>query len=157
MAGRKPKPTHLHVIEGTLHTSRHRKRATEPKPVGELVDPPGWMSASQKDVWHYALEHAPRGLLKKLDGSALTVWVVACDLHRQASEQLANLGAAGLLYKTPANGMLIQSPLVGTVNRQATIMLKAAAELGFSPTSRGRVSVSDNARKGGPAAEFFDA
>jgi P27 family predicted phage terminase small subunit len=155
MAGRKPKPTHLHLIEGTTHVTRHRGRAREPKPVGELVDPPGWMSASQKDVWRYALEHAPCGLLKKLDGSALTVWVIACDLHRQASEQLANLGAAGLLYKTPANGTLIQSPLVGMVNRQAQIMLKAASELGFSPASRGRVSVDADPRKGGPAAEFF--
>src|SRR5688500_111139 len=109
MAGRKPKPTHLHVIEGAMHGTRHRGRAREPKPVGELVDPPEWMSAAQQDVWRYAITHAPAGLLKKLDGSALTVWVIACDLHRQASEQLANLGAAGLLYKTPANGTLIQS------------------------------------------------
>ena len=50
-----------------------------------LTDPPEWMSESQKQGWIYAIENAPDGLLKKLDRSVLVAWVVAEDLHRQAS------------------------------------------------------------------------
>ena len=66
--GRKPKPTHLHVIEGTFDVSRHSKRLkSEPKPVGTLKDPPAWFTTEQREVWAYGLQHAPAGLLKAID------------------------------------------------------------------------------------------
>ena len=38
----------------------------------------------------------------------------------------------------------MQSPYLPIVNKQAQIMLKSAAELGFTPVSRSRVSVTDD-------------
>ena len=83
MKGRKPVPTHLKVLRG--NPGKRRLNDNEPKPDGELSDPPEWMSESQKQGWIYAIENAPDGLLKKLDRSVLVAWVIAEDLHRQAS------------------------------------------------------------------------
>jgi P27 family predicted phage terminase small subunit len=155
MAGRKRKPTHLHLVEGTLNVTRHKSRLAEPKPSGDLTTAPEWMDDAQRATWDYAIKHAPLGLLKHLDLSVLVTWTVACCLHRQAVEQIGKLGANGLLYKVPSTGSLVQSPLIGVANRQAAIMIKAASELGFTPTSRAKVSIDPNVQAEDPAEAFF--
>ena len=99
------------------------------------------MSESQKTGWNYAIENAPRGLLKKLDRSVLVAWVVAEDLHLNAASMVEKYG---LLTKAPNTGLPIQSPYLPIVNKQAQILLKAAEQLGFSPASRSRVQVIDS-------------
>ena len=78
MRGRKPKPTKLKELAG--NPGKRRIAAGEPKPEGNLAEPPDWMTDSQRAGWAYALTHAPRGLLKKIDRSALAIWVCAEDL-----------------------------------------------------------------------------
>jgi len=149
-------PTAIHEMRATLRTTRHRGRQHEPKPVGDLTRPPVWMNRDQKKLWNSAIAHAPKGLLKKLDASVLATWVVACEIHSKTSAHLADAGMQGLLYKTPTNGTLIQSPLLGVLNRQAEIMLRAAAELGFTPASRARVTISsDENADEDPAEAYF--
>lgn len=109
----------------------------EPKPSGNLADAPDWFNDEQKATWAYAIASSPFGLLKRVDRSVLVVWTVAEVLHRQAAIRLTT---AGMLVKTP-NGMPVQSPLLSIVNKQAAIMMKAAAEMGFTPASRSRVEV----------------
>ena len=138
MRGRKPVPTHLKVLRG--NPGKRRLNDQEPKPSGELTDPPEWMSDSQKQGWIYAIENAPDGLLKKLDRSVLVAWVVAEDLHRHASMMIEKFG---MLTKTPNTGQPMQSPYLPVVNRQAHIMLKAAEQLGFTPAARSRVQVQE--------------
>ena len=139
MRGRKPVPTHFKVIRG--NPGKRALNKNEPHPEGDLLDPPEWMSESQKTGWNYAIENAPRGLLKKLDRSVLVAWVVAEDLHLNAAGMVEKYG---LLTKTPNTGLPIQSPYLPIVNKQAQIMLKAAEQLGFSPASRSRVQVIDS-------------
>lgn len=133
-AGRRPKPTFLKVISG--NPGKRPLNDSEPQPVGDLQDAPDWMTETQRAGWRYAIESAPSGLLKRLDRSALTVWVVAEDLHRDAAEKVAKYGA---IIKAPNTGVPLQSPFVAVLNKQAQLMLKAAAELGFTPSSRSRV------------------
>ncbi len=121
-----------------------------------------------REGWAYAIVNSPQGLLKKLDRSVLAIWVVAEDMHREAAEKVTQYG---LLTKSPNAGLPLQSPYLAILNKQAQIMLKAAAELGFTPSSRSRVQVipdgSDNPfarfRRGKPwefgsahKDEFFD-
>lgn len=136
MRGRKPVPTHLRMIRG--NPGKRAMNQNEPMPTGDLLDPPEWMNESQKAGWNYAVENAPRGLLKKLDRSVLVAWAVAEDLHHQASLMLEKYG---MLTKAPNTGLPIQSPYLPIVNKQAAIMLKAAEQLGFSPVSRSRVQL----------------
>lgn len=97
--------------------------------------------------WCYAIEHAPAGLLKKLDRTVLMIWVVAEDLHRQAAEKLAKFG---LLTQAPNSGMPMQSPFLPILNKQAQIMLKAAEQLGFTPASRSRISIPECSGQNNP-------
>lgn len=148
MIGRKPKPTHLKLIQG--NPGKRPLNVSEPLPQGNLNVPPDWLTPDQQAGWAYAVEASPRGLLKCLDRSALTVWVVAEDLHRQAT---VAVGKFGLITKSPNKGQPMQNPYLPIINRQAQIMLKAASELGFTPSSRSRVQVSD----GGNGANKFSA
>lgn len=134
MRGRKPKPTFLRVLDGN---AGHRPlNDSEPQPTGDLTDAPSWMTDSQQDGWRFAIANAPQGLLKNLDQSILSIWVVAEDLHRAASQKVAKHGA---LVRVGENGAWIQNPFLAIQNKQALIMLKAASEMGFTPSSRTRV------------------
>lgn len=137
MRGRKPKPTYLRVLDG--NAGKRAPNAEEPQPVGELSEhaPPSWLSDPQKEGWRYAMRHAPPGMLKRLDASILTVWVVAESVHRDASEWVAKKGSL-IMGK---NGVPYQNPYLAIMNKQAAVMMKAAAELGFTPSSRTRVKV----------------
>lgn len=135
MRGRKPKPTFLRVLDG--NASHRPINGEEPKPAGDLLEPPDWMSESQKDSWRYAIRSAPTGLLKHLDRSVLSVWVVAEDLHRFAAMKVSGRP----LVRAGENGAWMQNPYLPIQNKQAAIMLKAASEMGFTPSSRTRVRV----------------
>jgi P27 family predicted phage terminase small subunit len=158
MRGRKPTPPELKKLRGN---PGHRPMNKAPAPVGKLEDPPPHLTPSQVSAWRYAITHAPAGVLSKADRSNLVVWVVAEDYHRQASEKIA---AEGLfLYpkvkggEAGEKGIPYQHPAVAVVNRQALIMLRAAAEMGFTPSSRSRVNVDDAlAAPGGVDNEFAE-
>jgi P27 family predicted phage terminase small subunit len=136
MRGRKPVPTHLKRLHG--NPGRRPINEHEPVPEGDLHAAPTWLSDTQREGWAYAIVNAPSGLLKHLDRSVLAIWVVAEDLHREAAEKISQYG---LLTKSPNAGLPLQSPYLAILNKQAQIMLKAAAELGFTPSSRSRVQV----------------
>lgn len=147
MRGRKPKPTAVHQLEGTVPRGRLSVRTDEPVAVGTLADPPAWLTESQKEGWTFALKHAPAGVLARIDRALLTLWVVAEDFHRTAVLQVG----ANLVIRSPIKGEPIQNPYLAIVNKQAMIMIRAASELGFSPAARPRFG------KGGqidPANEY---
>ena len=140
MRGRKPKPTVLKK----LHRSTEPFNEHEPKPVTGDVRPdtaPEHFDEDQRAAWAYALEHAPPGMLKMIDAGVLECWVVAHCYHRRAVRAQAVQGST-LLVRTPNTRQLVQSPYLPIINRQALIMSKLAAELGFSPTSRPRVGLT---------------
>lgn len=139
MRGRKPKPTALKLISG--NPGKRALNAHEPQPGADLAAPPAWMTERQKATWSEVVELSPPGLLKDVDASVFSVWVIAFDLYQEASEKLAR---TGMLIKAPNTGVPMQSPFLAIVNRQAQIMLKAAAEMGFTPASRSRVVVKRN-------------
>ena len=149
MRGRKPKPTWLKEVSG--NPGKRRLNPHEPKPNGPLNEPPEWFTSDQKAEWSYALANAPRGLLKRLDRSVLAIWIVAEDLHRYASQQIARFG---VLTKAPHSGVPVQSPFLAILNKQAIIMLKAASELGFSPASRPRISVEPQRDRPNPFGDI---
>ena len=135
MAGRKKKPVELKMIEGTYRKDRDNLNA--PKVTGDLVSPPNYFSEEQTGVWKYAIENAPKGLLKKLDISILEIWVTAYVTYRESYAKVQEMGQ----FMTSPSGYPIVNPYLSNMNKQATIMMKAASELGFTPTSRSKVSV----------------
>lgn len=139
MRGRKPIPNVIQLIKGA------RNAVPEEIPVldGVLFEPPAKMTDAQKSIWRDAIENAPKGLLRSLDRDLLKIWVVAADLHDQATQEV---NTNGMLVKT-SQGNLVQSPYLPIINKQAQIMMKAVSELGFSPTSRGRTTLAGGGQK----------
>lgn len=136
--GRPPIPTHLKIIRG--NPGRRKLNKNEPKPVGDLKDAPAHFDEELREVWAYAIEHAPAGLLKKIDSAVLETWCTAHVLHRKA---VSMVRVGGLLVKPPHSDIPIQSPFLPIVNKQALIMMRAVDHLGFSPASRTRIAVGD--------------
>lgn len=148
MAGRKPKPTQLKVITG--NPGKRALNKSEPKPKGNLAAAPDHFGDEQKAVWDYAIEHAPAGLLKQMDLSVLEVWVNAVVAYRDAVNKVA---VTGQVIKSPS-GYPVVNPYLSNMNKQAQIMLKAAAEMGFTPSSRSRIVLSDELEQNDPWAKF---
>ena len=150
MPGRRPKPTHLHRLQGTLNPTRHRNRQFEPLAEGDLGAAPAGLTPSQQAVWRYAIRHAPRELLKKIDRDILLIWVEARDRWNTAREMQAKLDASNelkLLIKGPLG--LEASPYNRILETTAKTMLRCASELGFSPAARPRLGVAPAASEPG--------
>ena len=94
MRGRKPVPTVLRELHGNPRKVAMPK--FEPKPAGDLVETPMWLSDEQKKTGPTPISQSPPGLLKRIDFSALATWAVAVDLHRQA---VIAQGSVGLLVR----------------------------------------------------------
>jgi len=67
---------------------------------------------------------------------------------------MRKLKSGSMLVKTP-NGAAVQNPYLGIVNRQAVIMKALAAEMGFTPAARTRISVEEGDGGDDPTDRFF--
>lgn len=151
MRGRRPTPTHLKELRG--NPGKRPLPKDEPQPQGNLFRAPEHLSESQQARWTYAIANSPPGLLKRLDRDVLAAWVVAADMHAVATAKQAEMDAGSdvpLLamvggtvneHGRRVGGTLQQSPYLPIINRQAQMMARLAAELGFSPSARTRISL----------------
>ena len=160
MKGRKPKPTHLKVVTG--NPGNRPLNEKEPQPASNRPLPPTHLNKEARTEWRRVapLLHAI-GVLTLLDRAALAVYCQAYGRWVRAEEALEKMAekepaTQALMMKTKA-GNLIQNPLVGTANKAMESLLRAAAELGMTPSVRSRIEVPDGrkAKASHPAAEFF--
>ncbi|MCF8533032.1 MAG: P27 family phage terminase small subunit [Reyranella sp.] len=150
MRGRKPRPNHLKLLEN--NPGKRRINKGEPKPAGDLFEPPADLPAEAVPFWNQAIADAPAGLLKRLDMRVLVVWTVAAWLHSIA---VAKVARVAILIQS-RDGNIYQNPALAIVNRQAQIMIKAAAEMGFTPSSRSRINADPNAGGGKEDENDYD-
>jgi P27 family predicted phage terminase small subunit len=136
MRGRKPTPIALRLINGNP-SGRPLPRADMPAGA-ELLEPPGYLGELEKSIWKHAIDHAPRGLLRNIDGRLFLIWVNAAAQYENAAKKVEEFGQVIKGTK----GIPIQSPYLSIMNRQAELMMKATGELGFSPTSRTRITLA---------------
>ena len=139
MPGRKPLPTTIKKVKGTLQKCRTNSR--EPRPVGVLGEPPDYMSDTAKEAWRYAVTNAPAGLLSSLDAAVLERWANCAGLYREALAKINRAGVAGMIVKTPS-GILRRSPLMDVIRDLAMEMKGYESEMGFTPASRSRVQMA---------------
>jgi P27 family predicted phage terminase small subunit len=110
------------------------------------------MSDGAKAVWKSAIDSVSPDRLNELDRAALGAWATACDLYRQAQ---IGLDETGLVVKAPVTGTLVQSPYLAILNKQVSIIVRTATQLGFTPASRARVKpVPDNIDPSNPWHDF---
>jgi P27 family predicted phage terminase small subunit len=138
------------VLDGN---AGHRElNGEEPQPQGALEDnpPPDYLPEDQKRVWREAIKNAPPGLLRKLDWGVFEQWVVH---HSNFLEAAAKVKTSGQLIKKGEDGW-DWNPYMSIMNKQSSLALKCAAELGFTPSSRTRVKVEKP--KPGKGSAFAD-
>lgn len=138
MRGRKPKPSHLRIIEGN---PGHRPiNSDEPQPDTDIGEPPPHLSVRAQYYWREAIKHAPAGMIKQLDAGILTNYVVA-QARREAAAQ--KVDEAGAIIKVPGNsGQFMQNPFLSVEKSMMAIIQSAGQDLGFTPSSRSRVKIS---------------
>lgn len=138
MRGRKPKPTHLRIIEGNPgHRPLNRD---EPEPDTDIGEPPAHLSPRAQYYWREAIKHAPAGMIKQLDAGILTNYVVA-QARREAAAQ--KVDEAGAIIKVPgSSNQFMQNPFLKVERDMVAIIQKSGSELGFTPSSRSRVKIT---------------
>src|SRR5262249_7312162 len=92
MVGRKPKPTSLHLIEGTFNATRHAARSDEPQPQGEVVKP-GFVKGTVAKLWaQYAPGLIAQGVLTAWDVDMFGFWcVMMADFQKRPERSTAAL------------------------------------------------------------------
>lgn len=154
MRGRKPKPTHLKLIEG--NPGKRKVNPVEPVPLPELHAPPPFLPQEGQDEWkRVATELYNLGLLTVVDRTALAAYCHSYAIWKQATDAINQMAARdqltrGLMIKT-TNGNAIQNPLIGTANKAASDMVRYAAEFGMTPSARARISAQP---PGGAGSKF---
>ena len=135
MRGRRPKPTRIKVLAG--NPGKRPLNPHEPRPEPVLPDCPDVLSPLARVEWErLSAELAKLDLITHLDRGALATYCGAYALWAEAMEQIQKYGT---IVKSPT-GYPIQSPYLAIANRQAEIMIRIAAEFGFTPASRSRIS-----------------
>ena len=175
--GPAPLPANVHMLRGNAGKKPIADLFAELRPEVELPDCPSWCWAEAKKEWkRISVELLKYGLVSKLDRAALVLYVQAWArmvwaekrLSREiklADEARAQAEAAGEVY-TGGDGIQVKTANGNfTYSHYWVVQRHAAAEVnrylalfGLSPSSRSRVSTSDN-RQGslfgdaGPAGE----
>lgn len=140
--GTKPTPTNLKILNG--NPGKRALNTREPKPRKVLKVAPAWFDRMHTKIWQDTLDAAPAGMLKQVDESVLVAYVCAYVIHQRATEELCS---SELLLESLMGGIKA-NPLTLIQAKASTVMLRAAAEMGFTPSSRSRVSLDPDDDEG---------
>lgn len=144
-SGPRPKPTALKLIQGNPGKRALNKDEPKPKCI-KFPSPPIELDANAHIEWVRVVDELRAlGMVTKLDFAVLSAYCVAYSRFKVASESLNRIADkdpmfSGLLIKTK-QGNWIQNPLLGVVRRASLDMVRFAAELGMTPSSRSRIYI----------------
>lgn len=137
MRGRKPKPTTLKLLAGNPGKRKLNRR--EPKVKPGVPAPPSWLGKVAKTEWRRVTKEAPLGLLTKLDRQVLAQY---CQNVQRIGELEQIVTESGYTFVSE-KGYVCQRPEMGMLKNLQTIQRGLCAELGFSPSSRSRVTITE--------------
>ena len=145
MAGRKPLPTKLKLIKGTAKSERLNRN--EPVVDSGIPDPPKHLDDTAIEEWNrlspilFNLGLMAENYRSALAGycEAYSMWVDACEVRNALKAKDPFLKG---LMETTTNGNVIQSPIVGTINRTRKAMQDFLSEFGLSPSSIAKVTAN---------------
>jgi P27 family predicted phage terminase small subunit len=149
MGGRRPKPTHLKLLQG--NPGRRPLNAAEPKPPVELPPPPDYLNDTAKQEWnHLGPQLVKLGLLTSIDRSAFAAY---CTVYARWVEAEVALRQTGPVVRSPS-GYPMLNPYYTVANQCLSQMRAYLTEFGMSPSSRSRTSVGESQRND-PLEDFL--
>lgn len=175
MKGRKPKPSHLRLIEG--NRGKRPVNDREPVPRRERPSAPAHISDAAREVWGQAvLILDEMGILTAADVFAIEILCEALADHRACGETIKECAASaraaakdgqetdfttdGRYYRTinQAGGVMWRAHPAVALRADADRRIKAwCAEFGLTPSARSRIVTGEADRGDGIAARFFTA
>jgi P27 family predicted phage terminase small subunit len=150
--GRKPKPTHLKLVQGTMRKSRRNNR--EPKPAPGLPTCPQHLSEVARTEWRrIAPLLAEIGLLTAIDRAALAAYCQAYGRWVEAERMIAEHGT---LMRSPS-GQPVPSPLLRIAHTAMRQMQSILVEFGMSPSARSRIAAGEPAQPRDPFDDLLSS
>ena len=135
--GRKPLPTNLKLLKGTVNTTREKGK-NEPKPKTENIRMPAGMPASARRHWKPLLRMLrDAGIMTVADTVALEALCIVYARWREANEAIAE---SGLLVRDQGRRLPKLNPYVRIANQSFDQLKSMLAEFGMTPSSRTRVN-----------------
>lgn len=149
--GRKPSPIELKLVRG--NPGKRKLNAGAPVLVQELAsaaDRPTMLLEEAVSYWDYALAHAPRTLIKKLDVYLLAAWANAAaryehNIRLAAKSDVIPVRGMKLADVPMAHRPIMHNPYSAVARAYLKDMMVLAAELGFTPASRARIGAMEGA------------
>jgi P27 family predicted phage terminase small subunit len=163
--GKKPLPSNLKVLRGTLKSDDKPKLAREPKPRKGGVKPPDdvMLDKIATQEWNRITDELDyMGLLYACDRNQIAAYCAAFSVWTRGVRTLAGLKDLTLTSKAKGDGSvprLYAHPAIAIVRSAAETMLRIAVEFGMTPSARVRVSAGKGKpdEPGGEKDEdFFD-
>jgi len=152
MKGRKPKPTHLKLVQGTYRPDR--APVAEPSPADQLGDAPDHLNDEQRSEWAEILQAAPKGLLTRCDRGLIEGYVVLAAA-RTAAIRTWNATGTHPIVRAGDRRTMVVNPYLKEIRRLTDAMRTLAAEMGFTPSSRGRIDLGER-DAGGQLSKYLD-
>lgn len=140
--GRKPKPTHLKVLQG--NPGKRPLNKNEPKPEPRAPYCPRWLSKRAKEEWKRIVPELEKlGLLTKIDMAALAGYCQAYARWREAEEILEREGLT-MEHTNKAGATNVSlHPAFFAAQKYLAQMKAFATEFGLTPSSRSRINLPE--------------
>lgn len=147
------KPTKIHELNGwPSHSSgEKRKKQNEPQPDLDFGPRPPYLDDLAASEWDRVIEHVRNlKMFTVLDRSVMEAYCVAYARWREAEELVIKNGGLVIKYK----GKWMTNPAFTAAHKCMDQMRRIAAEFGFTPVSRSRLSIDLKPKDAD--ADFFD-
>jgi P27 family predicted phage terminase small subunit len=140
-------PTHLRLLRGNPGNHAINKNEPQPEQTPTAPDPPDYLVGFAKDEWvRVCVELYSMKLLAKVDLQPLAAYCQAYAVFRTAvdtyNEMAARDPATRAIMVKAKTGTPLQNPVLQIMRHAANDMVRFAAEFGFTPSARSRISTT---------------
>ena len=158
MRGRKKIPTEIKELRGTNRADRQTPAQMKPDPFQNIPMPPVYLGEIAQAEWlNIVTNYAKLGMLSSLDASMIAAYCAEIERYIEVNNELKTQSktvkvknADGSVKGTTAN------PLIKIANEALDRALTIAVELGLTPASRTKISVSIINKPDFEQADEFD-
>lgn len=138
MAGRRPLPTRLKVLQGTAQPCR--MNPDEPEPEDDSIEKPFELSPVADKHWDKVIKELRAAkMITNVDSTALAMY---CEVFAQWHDAMQKVKKYGSVIKNQ-KGHPAQSPYMRVAFGAQNQMRQMMTEFGMTPSSRSKVSVAE--------------
>jgi P27 family predicted phage terminase small subunit len=142
LRGPAPKPTAIKRLEG--NPGKRKLNEAEPTPAAGAPHCPDYLDDDARKEWDRLTSILIA--MKVLTEADYIALANLCQAYSTLVNAQKQMNKTGILYKSKS-GYIQQSPLLGIIHTQTTIVNNLLREFGLTPSSRTRVAIVDTTPK----------